>query len=471
MDIGFSSSSRVLVIGDVIMDKYLRGTVHRISPEAPVPVVKVSSQTEKLGGAGNVSHNLVSFGVATTLVGFIGRDEQADAVRRALIEFDIRDRLVDTSAQTLTKIRIVGDSQQIVRVDFETDANSYHAADYQNLLAILDEEIAAHDLVVLSDYAKGVCVSAVCESVLKTARALKKPVIVDPKGTDWNRYQGAFLVTPNLKELGEVAHKTIPNEDRSIIDVARDVRAGYGFEHLLVTRSEKGMSLVSDIEDFTLPTHAQEVFDVSGAGDTVVASLAGMLASGRPLHEAMRVANIAAGIVVAKLGTAVVSLAELNERMNSNSHRKVIQRWDTLTERLREFRETGAAIVFTNGVFDILHTGHVQYLRQAKELGAVLVVGVNADESVRRLKGPTRPINRAEDRAELLAALEFVDFVTIFSEDTPYELIRLVRPDVLVKGGDYKVEDIVGREFAGETKTINFVNGYSTTSTIARMKG
>ena len=336
-----------------------------------------------------------------------------------------------------------------------------------NVIKNITSEMSKCSAVVISDYGKGFCTYKVCEEVMRLAGSRGIPVIVDPKGSDWRKYAGATTITPNVKELAEAVGRHVENADEDVVLAAREIIERTRVDYLVVTRSEKGISIVRPVDHIHIPTEAREVFDVSGAGDTVVASLALCLSMGLDISEAVKVANKAAGIVVSKVGTAPILLSELNNTFAENS--KIVTR-SQLTENLKKAREMRRKVVFTNGCFDILHKGHVTYMRKAASLGDVLVLGLNSDASVKRLKGDSRPLNSEMDRAEVLAALEFIDYIVIFDEDTPYELIKAVQPDVLVKGGDYKIEDVVGADIARKTVLIDFVDGYSTTKTIESMK-
>jgi D-beta-D-heptose 7-phosphate kinase/D-beta-D-heptose 1-phosphate adenosyltransferase len=305
---------------------------------------------------------------------------------------------------------------------------------------------------------------------MQMARAAQVPVLVDPKGTDWEKYAGATLITPNLKELADAVGYEVANDDASVVKAARELANRHAVDAILVTRSEKGMSLVTEKEILHLPTRAREVFDVSGAGDTVIATMAVALGSGFPMYEAMKVANQAAGIVVGKAGTQPILQEELLCETKADNGSKVVSK-QALLDRLKILRRKGTRVVFTNGCFDVLHAGHVSYLEQARRLGDILVVGLNSDESVSRLKGPGRPVNNEWARAKVLSSLSCVDYVVVFGEDTPYELIRDIVPDCLVKGSDYREEDVVGREFAGQVVLIDFVNGYSTTRILDKLSG
>jgi D-beta-D-heptose 7-phosphate kinase/D-beta-D-heptose 1-phosphate adenosyltransferase len=459
--------AKVLVAGDLMLDRYHFGSVSRISPEAPVPVVNVRKTTQTLGGSGNVVNNIAHLGANAVMMGVWGADNDANTLKEMMKNINIQCDMLVTGAPTTTKLRVIGEKQQIVRLDFE-EVVPVTREQAEDVAARVREHIKDCGAVVISDYGKGFCTLDVCEEIIRLAERQDIPVIVDPKGSDWRKYSGATTVTPNVKELSEAVGRYVPNEDEAVVLAAREIIDRVRLKYLVVTRSEKGITVVDSKDYMHFPTEAKEVFDVSGAGDTVVASLALALAKGFTLKEAVTVANRAAGIVVAKIGTAPVLLSELNSTHDVKSK---LMPLDKLLKELEKARYTGRKVVFTNGCFDILHKGHVTYLKKAAELGDYLVLGLNSDESIRRIKGPERPINSEQDRAEVLAGLESISYITIFDEDTPFELIKSIAPDILVKGADYKVEEVVGREFAKKTVLIDFVNGYSTTSTIKAMKG
>ncbi len=461
------SGAKVLVAGDLMLDRYHFGSVSRISPEAPVPVVNVKRTTQTLGGSGNVVNNIAHLGADAVMMGVWGDDSDAVILKGMMENIKIECDMLVTDAPTTTKLRVIGEKQQIVRLDFEeiTPITREQAGDVS---ARVKEHIKSCGAVVISDYGKGFCTLDVCEEIIRLAEHQGIPVIVDPKGSDWRKYSGATTVTPNVKELAEAVGRYVPNEDEAVVLAAREIIDRVRLKYLVVTRSEKGITVVDSSDYMHFPTEAQEVFDVSGAGDTVVASLALGLAKGFSLKDAVTVANRAAGIVVGKIGTAPVLLSELN---GSHDVKSKLMPLEALLKELEKTRLTGKKVVFTNGCFDILHKGHVTYLKKAAELGDILVLGLNSDDSIHRIKGPERPINNETDRAEVLAALESISYITIFDEDTPYELIKAVSPDILVKGADYKIEEVVGREFAKKTVLIDFVHGYSTTSVIKAMQG
>ena len=474
MSVDFSGGA-VLVIGDCMLDRYFSGSVSRISPEAPVPVVRVTKSWDTLGGAGNVANNCAHLGTPVTVIGTLGADENGRIFRRLCIRNRIRLVALAASGPTITKTRIIGERQQIVRIDFEEVAAERlpagglrPAAEERRVIA---ENLNKASAVVLSDYGKGFCSSGLCLFVIKEARARKVPVIVDPKGTRWHKYRGAAVVTPNVKELSDIAGKSLANNDAVLAARARLVRSRFALGSVLVTRSEKGMTLVgkSFVEHF--PTTAREVFDVSGAGDTVVAALAAGLAAGYPIAEAVTMANRAAGIVVGKIGTVPIEIGELRAELDKNHNAKQLAAAD-LIRRCAMERQRGRTIVFANGCFDILHRGHIHLLREAKKLGDCLVVALNSDRSMQGIAGRTKPpINGETDRAHLIAAIDGVDFITLFDEKTPLPLIRRLRPDVIVKGGNYRLNEILGREYARKAVIIPQLPGYSGDTIVGKITG
>jgi D-beta-D-heptose 7-phosphate kinase / D-beta-D-heptose 1-phosphate adenosyltransferase len=443
-----------LVVGDLMLDRYIRGKINRISPEAPVPVLTVSEREDKLGGAGNVALNLAGLNSQVTLVGFLGEDEAGRALTGLVKQESIILNVTFWERNTITKTRITSGRQQVVRVDDEkTDAPSLQ--DKELLLKTLTElDYSDYEGILLSDYAKGVCFPALCQFLIEKARKENIPLLIDPKGGDWTKYTGASLVTPNLNELGDALSCTVKNEDKPVVEAADELKKRFSLDSLVVTRSEKGMTLV-DQTIHHVPTLAREVYDVSGAGDTVAAGLLRFIADGYQADEAVRLANRAAGIVVGFWGTHPITAKLLLAEPEDES-------WE-------EARREGKSLVFTNGCFDLLHPGHMDYLKKARALGDYLIVGLNSDESIKRLKGSSRPINNQDSRQIMVESLSFVDEVILFEEDTPARLIESICPDILVKGGDYQIDEIVGREFAGTTLTIPFVEGYSSSSLIERI--
>ncbi|WP_293728205.1 D-glycero-beta-D-manno-heptose-7-phosphate kinase [uncultured Phascolarctobacterium sp.] len=466
---------KIAVIGDVMLDRYFHGEVKRISPEAPVPVTKINRIKSVLGGATNVAANLAHLECQVFMGGVTGDDDN-----RVLLERLMADAGIDYSGlvkserrKTITKLRVLGGNQQMLRLDFEETGDLYPeeiVALRQWLAGLLDDGL---DGIIVSDYAKGVCSDDFCQWVINEGHAYNIPVLIDPKGADWTKYSGCDFITPNLKEMCEAAGCQKDNEDAAVVGKGRAAKDKYYIKNVVVTRSERGMSLINDHEVLHSPATAIEVFDVSGAGDTVAATLLAGAAGKLPLKDAIYMANRAAGIVVAKVGTYPVHRDELlkdlltEERKQGRGYRTLS--WQEIASLAATWKACGEKIVFTNGCFDILHVGHVTYLEKARNLGKHLIVGLNTDASVRRLKGETRPLVHELDRARVLAALACVDAVVLFDQDTPTELIEKIRPDILVKGGDYKPEEVAGREYAGEVRIIEFEDGYSTTGVVEKI--
>jgi len=453
-----------------MLDHYLTGDTRRISPEAPVPVVRVEGEEDRAGGAANVALNVAALGARCTLHGLTGADAAARRLDTLLRAAGVVPALLAVPGlRTAVKQRVLSRHQQLLRLDFEDHLPAEQAAALttQLLSALLKAPASGGRVLVLSDYAKGALAEA--ERLIAGARALGLPVVVDPKGTDFGRYRGATVITPNLAEFEAVAGPC--GSETELLTRGEALRRQLALEALLITRGEHGMTLLAaDAPALTLPARAREVFDVTGAGDTVVAVLAASLAAGAPLAEAVRLANVAAGIVVGKLGTATVSPTELASALDT--HLPLPTGVVTEVELQRELeraRAGGERIVMTNGCFDLLHPGHVAYLAEARALGDRLVVAVNSDDSVRRLKGPTRPVNPLGTRMAMLAALASVDWVVPFEEDTPERLICALRPDRLVKGGDYRPEQVAGGGCAGEVCILPFLDGHSTTATLERI--
>jgi D-beta-D-heptose 7-phosphate kinase / D-beta-D-heptose 1-phosphate adenosyltransferase len=457
----------VLVAGDVMLDRYWSGTTTRISPEAPVPVVQVTHREDRPGGAANVACNLAALGVRTTLIGVTGADEAADQLTAQLAAHHIITHLQRRpDLPTITKLRVLSQHQQLLRLDFEQSLAPL-AAD--PLLALVTKLLESTDVLLLSDYAKGTLANP--QPLIAAARAAGKPVVIDPKGHDFTRYRGATLLTPNLHEL-ELVVGACPTE-RILIDKSQRLRQDLALAALLVTRGERGMLLLrEDAPPLELPTQAREVFDVTGAGDTVIATVAAGLAAGMELAAACALANCAAGLVVGKLGTATISAAELAAALHSPAASPILSA-DALAAAVAAAQARGERVVMTNGCFDVLHAGHVAYLQQARQLGERLVVAVNDDDSVRRLKGAARPINPIAQRLAVLAGLAAVDWVCAFSEDTPAALICRIKPDVLVKGGDYQIAQIAGAECVraagGRVEVLEFMAGCSSSRIIAAL--
>lgn len=469
--------ARVLCVGDVILDHFHHGSVERISPEAPIPVLRLEHEDTMLGGAGNVVRNLTALGAKARFITVVGADYEGGEIAEKLAEEKIADvPLIDNGRRTSVKTRYLAAGQQMLRADRETIA-SLGPVIREKLISAAAEAMGDCALVVLSDYGKGVLDDGVAAELIAAARKAGKTVIVDPKGADYGRYKGAGVITPNRRELGEATHMPVGNSDE-VITAARTLIKKYGFEAILVTLGSDGMALVvADGADKLLATEALEVFDVSGAGDTVVATLAAALSVGADLSDAATLANTAAGIVVGKVGTAVVHpediISALHHHDLSDAEAKVTALKQAL-DRIGQWRRKGLKIGFTNGCFDLLHPGHISLLAQAKEACDRLVVGLNSDSSVKRLgKGDDRPVQMETARATVLASLANVDMVIIFGEDTPQKLIEAIRPDVLVKGSDYELAKVVGADlvqsYGGRVLLAELKPGHSTTDTIARM--
>ena len=469
----------VLCVGDVMLDDFVYGDVTRISPEAPTPVLKVNHNAVEIGGAGNVARNIAALGARCIFVGLVGDDAAGQTLHRELAKLGsiVPELVIDDTRQTTRKVRFVSEhhSTHLMRADWETETPA-SAESQSAMIACAEAAMPKVGAVVLSDYAKGALTPRVIRAIIEKARQLGKPIIVDPKGHDYRVYHGATLITPNTKELTAAVHRPVANE-ADIAAAAAELARMVGSEAVLVTRSEEGMSLhVEGAAPIHIPAYPVKVRDVSGAGDTVAAVMAALLAMKTPYEFAMRAANAAAAVVVGKRGTATVSLAELRSRILPTAslapEEKIVFDWSVLDERLGEWRQHGLRIGFTNGCFDLLHRGHIKLLAGARAACDRLVVGLNSDASTARLKGSGRPINPAEGRAEVLAALEAVDLVVVFEEDTPLELIKRVKPAVLVKGADYRLEQVVGRELVetagGDVLLIDLVPGHSTTGLVRR---
>lgn len=463
-----------LVIGDVMLDRYLMGDVGRISPEAPVPIVLVKNEQLRAGGAANVAANLALLGIRTHLVGCVGDDNEAVSLTRLVSESGTQARLMTSKARpTIAKTRVIGGHQQMLRLDQE-DNTAFSIEETNALLTAVEAEIAQKPaIVILSDYAKGLLSVQACQQIIQQCKAQNIPVLVDPKGKDYSKYQGATALTPNKKETAEACNTT--SQDADLLGKATQLKVSLKLDFLAVTRGEEGISLINEAARH-LPATAQQVFDVSGAGDTVIATLAaGLIHDLSPL-QSLELANIAAGVVVGKLGTVPITQAELLDALAVKQGSEQAHKICTLPELLAKvgaWRQAKQKIIFTNGCFDLLHAGHVTYLEAAKKRGDRLVLGLNTDRSVSALKGPTRPVVHENDRARVLAALESVDAVILFDEDTPLNLINAIKPDVIAKGSDYTADQVVGgkevESWGGEIALIDLVEGRSTSNIIKKM--
>jgi D-beta-D-heptose 7-phosphate kinase/D-beta-D-heptose 1-phosphate adenosyltransferase len=461
---------RVLVVGDVMLDRYWHGAASRISPEAPVPVVKIAGYEERPGGAGNVALNLKALGCQVTLVSVVGDDNNADVLIHKLQEFGVACQLYRLPGfTTITKLRVIGRNQQLLRLDFEENVTPVQS---RHLIPLFVEQISQADIVVFSDYAKGSLFHI--PELISYARQAGVPILVDPKNADFSVYRGATIVTPNQKEFEAAVGYC--SDQSELLSKGYALMREHDISALLITQGEQGMTLLEKEKGpVNLPTRAREVYDVTGAGDTVIATLAAAMAAGEPLDLAATLANIAAGLVIKKLGAVTVSVPELRRAMQrqQGSEFGVISE-EELMVAIADARAHNEKIVMTNGCFDILHAGHVQYLEQAKEFGQRLIVAINDDASVSRLKGSSRPLNTLKQRAAVLSALRVVDWVVPFSEDTPERLIRRVCPDVLVKGADYRIEEIAGADYViaegGLVKLLPLTPDCSTSGIIEKMR-
>lgn len=466
-----NKNPKILVIGDLMIDHYLLGSCDRISPEAPVQVLNVKEETTVLGGAGNVINNLKTLGSTVGVVSVIGDDAVGEELKSMLSKLKITPKLiVEKNRKTSKKSRLIASNQQVIRYDNES-VESISSNIEDEILEHLKKELKNFDIVLLSDYGKGVLTTNLTKNIIALANENKKRVLVDPKGDDYSKYKGAFLLTPNKKEASLATNIDIKDE-KSLFQAITKLKDECSLGVSLITLSEDGIAIF-DENLRVKPTVAREVYDVTGAGDTVLASIGFALSCGYDIDSSIYFANLAAGVVVGKIGSATASINEIIEyesslhQSTSYSHIKTKDEIELLVE---ELKQKNKKIVFTNGCFDILHIGHVKYLETAKSFGDILILGLNSDLSVKRLKGETRPINTQDDRAYILASLESVDYVVIFDEDTPYSLIKAIMPHTLVKGGDYEGKKVVGSDLADELKLVDFVEGKSTTKTINRIK-
>ena len=472
MDTIRNKKPNIAVIGDLMIDEYIWGVCERISPEAPVQVVSIDKENAVLGGAGNVLSNLRALDAQVSLYSVIGDDDNATLLRKLIENIQITQSTLITEAKRITtkKSRIIASGQQVLRFDDETTSPIALHAQIQ-LFEALQKNLASYDAILLSDYGKGVLTPNLCQDIISQANALHIPVLVDPKGLDYAKYKNATLLTPNKKEAS-LASKIEIHDKESLSQSLHYFKDTLALKYAIITLSEEGIALL-DTKVQTIPTVAKEVFDVTGAGDTVLASLGVALASELDIVSACEFANKAAAVVVAKVGSATATLNEIEEyehSLNKGHAQSKIKDFTQIKRISKRLKEQKRKIIFTNGCFDILHRGHATYLEKAKALGDVLIVGLNADESITRLKGKNRPINTLEDRAFLLAALESVDYVVPFSEDTPYELIKDIMPHTLVKGADYEGKEVVGSDISKEIILLDFVDGKSTSQIIEKIQ-
>ena len=467
-----TKTPKILVVGDLMIDHYLWGSCERISPEAPVQVINVDNESTVLGGSGNVINNLKALGAQVDVISVIGGCEISDELKDLLNDINVNSEYLITQKDRITskKSRIIAAQQQVVRYDRES-TDEINAESQTKILNTFKKIIANYDAVLLSDYGKGVLTAELTQSLITIANNSNKKVLVDPKGLDYSKYKGAYLLTPNKKEASEATQINI-HDNTTLTKAIKQLKTKCDLDISLITLSEQGVAIYDDTLR-THPTVAREVFDVTGAGDTVLASLGFSLSCGLDIDDAVEFANLAAGVVVGKIGSATATLNEIIEYESSLNKSTSDEHIKTLNEIIAlsiELKSRGKKVVFTNGCFDILHAGHVRYLETAKSYGDVLILGLNSDRSVTALKGEGRPINTQIDRAYILAALEAVDYVVIFDEDTPYDLIKAVKPNILVKGGDYEGKDVVGQDIADELKLVQFVDGKSTTKTIEKIQ-
>ncbi len=463
------NKTKILVIGDLMLDKYIWGNADRLSPESPVPIVKVQEESISLGGACNVANNLIAMDCEVSIYGAIGNDIDGSLLHDFLISKGIDANCFKSNRPTTTKTRIMASKHQMLRVDKENNSH-LESKVYTEMFEHIQARIMQYHCVILSDYLKGVLNAAFTQKLIKLANSLNIPILCDPKGNDYSKYKNATLLTPNKKEAIE-ATKIIIKDDKTLLNALLKLKKICAIKYPLITLSEDGIGYLNN--DNTLnkkPTIAKEVYDVSGAGDTVIAALAMQLAQGKDIDFATKFANAAAAVVIGKIGSATATITEINDflapkRIIRDAQAKIINNIDSIDDILLTKK-----VVFTNGCFDILHYGHVSYLEKARKLGDILIVGLNSDDSIKRIKGNNRPINTQKDRAFVLAGLACVSYVVIFDEDTPEKLIEKIRPHVLVKGADYEGKDIAGSKYAKSIKLIDFIDNKSTTNIIEKIK-
>jgi D-beta-D-heptose 7-phosphate kinase / D-beta-D-heptose 1-phosphate adenosyltransferase len=466
------NNPKILVVGDLIIDQYLWGTCDRISPEAPVQVITIQNENMVLGGAGNVINNLHSLHAEVDVISVIGECDASIKLNNLLSKINIDTKYLVTQNDRITsmKSRIISAQQQVVRFDRESVIEINNESQ-EIIIQTFKKIVNNYDVVLLSDYGKGVLTSNLTQSLISIANQNSKKILVDPKGLDFSKYKGAYLMTPNKKEACAATNIDI-KDTKSLTNALIRLKDQCNLKLSLITLSDEGVAIF-DHELRIYPTVAREVYDVTGAGDTVLASLGFALSCNKDIDEAVKFANLASGVVVGKIGSATATLDEIIEYESSlkrSSGEAFIKTSTEISSIVKSLKTKGRKIVFTNGCFDILHVGHVKYLEAAKNLGDILILGLNSDNSVRRIKGKNRPINNQNDRAYILASLEIIDYVVIFDEDTPIDLIQTINPDILTKGGDYKNQKVVGEDFAKELKIIDFIDGKSTTITIKKIQ-
>lgn len=463
---------KIIVVGDLIIDHYLWGASERISPEAPVQIINVNHDNIVLGGAGNVINNLKTLGAEVEVLSVIGDCHESDDLIKLLKNINVDTKYIIKQKNRITskKSRIIAGQQQVVRYDREI-TDEIDSESQNQILKVFKEIIGNFDLILLSDYGKGVLTSDLVKALIKLANKNNKKIIVDPKGLDYSKYKGAYLLTPNKKEASEATGLAI-EDSKSLLKAIQILKDKCNLNISLITLSDEGIAVFDDKLRIH-PTSAKEVYDVTGAGDTVLASIGFALACKNNIDDAIKFANLASGVVVGKIGSATASINEINEyksSINKSSSDQHIKSYFEILDIVLEQRNKGRKIIFTNGCFDILHLGHIKYLEESKRFGDILILGLNSDSSIKRIKGSNRPINSQNDRAYLLASLEVVDYVVIFEEDTPINLIKKIKPDILVKGGDYEGKTIIGQDIAKEVKLVKLIEGKSTTNTIVKIK-
>lgn len=466
-----NKSPKILVIGDLMIDKYLWGVSERISPEAPVQIIDIDNETTLLGGAGNVVNNLKQLGALVDVISVIGVCEIANELSKLLKDINVETKYLVKQKNRICskKTRIIASQQQVVRYDRES-SEDIDLKSINKIIEIFRDIVSQYELILLSDYGKGILTNQLTQSLIRIANDNNKKVLIDPKGINYEKYSGAYLLTPNKKEASEATRINII-DNNSLEHAIKKLKLECNISISLITLSEGGIATF-DNKLRIFPTIAKEVFDVTGAGDTVLASLGFALACNLDINEAVKFANLAAGVVVGKIGSATASLSEISEyesRINKSSIQN-IKSFEAISLLSNEFKSNNKKIVFTNGCFDLMHSGHISYLESAKNYGDILIVGLNSDQSVKALKGPKRPINNQKDRAHILASLKVVDYVVIFDEDTPYNLIKMIGPDILIKGGDYEKHEIAGYDIVDEVRVVNFIEGKSSTEIIEKIK-
>ncbi len=474
-DLRTISNNNILVVGDVMLDQYTWGNVTRISPEAPIPVVRVNKKSKVIGGAANVASNLAGLGCKVTLIGLRGDDTQGNDLEELCSNCGIEASLIiDSNRPTTTKTRIMASKQQLLRLD-EEEILLMPEIISDKLIHIFQEKLPSAKVVILSDYGKGILQTpGVCEKLIALCKKNNVPSLVDPKGKNWERYIGATCITPNSTELEAISDTSLDNNEEKLVSTIAEIKNDFNLDCLLLTRGAKGMCIVdSEPAALLIPTMAREVFDVSGAGDTVIATFAAGVSAGLPFRQSAELANTAAGVVVGKVGTQPITLTELDLALKAESDNEKTPGYyeadsiENAKDKINEWKSIGDVIVFTNGCFDLLHPGHIDLLHKSRALGNRLVIGLNSDTSVQRLKGENRPILAEQDRASILSALGCVDLVVLFEEDTPLELLGMLKPDVLVKGADYKIDDVVGKDliesYGGKVSLVPLIEGHSTT--------